>query len=123
MLVSTTSGSTAVPSEVRSVSGLRQERTQTEATRAPAPIALKPEAPEQDQDRLDPDQAVAKLNEFTSMVAQGLQFSIDEDSGRTLVKVIDTSTQEVLRQFPTKEALSLARAIGKMQGLLIQDKA
>jgi flagellar protein FlaG len=117
MLVSSTSGTAPLPVDVRATPVQRPAKTTTEP--APAlPIAVRV-VPEP----LEPEQAVAKLNEFTGMVAQGIQFSIDEDSGRTLVKVIDTATQEVLRQFPTKEALSLARALDKMQGLLIHDKA
>lgn len=69
------------------------------------------------------ENAVATLNDFTAMVAQDVRFSVDAESGRTLVKVIDTSTQEVLRQFPSAEALSIARAIDKVQGLLIREKA
>jgi flagellar protein FlaG len=43
--------------------------------------------------------------------AQGLEFSIDDDSHRTIVKVIDQHTKEVLRQIPTPEALQIAKAI------------
>lgn len=123
MLLSSTSGTAPLPVEGRAnASGPRTARTAPEPAPAPAPVkaAAVRDVPEPPH---EVEQAVAKLNEFTGMVAQGLQFSIDEDSGRTLVQVIDTSTQEVLRQFPTKEALSLARALDKMQGLLIHDKA
>ena len=71
----------------------------------------------------DVEQAVKSLNDFTAMVAQDVQFSLDEQSGKTIVKVVDTQTQEVLRQFPSAEALSIARSIDKMQGLLIREKA
>ena len=69
------------------------------------------------------EDAVKSLNEFTGQTAQNVQFSIDQDSGKTVVKVIDTQTQEVLRQIPNAEALSISRSLNKLQGLLIRDKA
>ncbi|HEY0589119.1 MAG TPA: flagellar protein FlaG [Pseudoduganella sp.] len=61
--------------------------------------------------RKDVEEAVAKLNKSVQERAQGLEFSIDDDSKRTIVKVIDQHTKEVLRQIPTPEALQIAKAI------------
>jgi flagellar protein FlaG len=69
------------------------------------------------------EQAVGKLNENTQFSAQGLRFSIDEESGKTVVKIVDSATQEVLRQIPSEDALALAHSIDKMQGLLLREKA
>lgn len=69
------------------------------------------------------DQAVEAINKFLKPVASSLEFSVDEDSGRTLVKVIDTDTNDVLRQYPSKEALAISQELGKLQGLLLKDKA
>ena len=52
-----------------------------------------------------------------------IEFSIDKDSGRTIVQVIDTDTKDVLRQFPSKEALAISHELDKFQGLLVRDKA
>lgn len=71
----------------------------------------------------DVDKAVQTLNEFTGMVAQDLVFTMDEDSGKTVVKVVDSTTQELLRQIPSEEALQIARSLDKMRGLLIHEKA
>jgi len=72
--------------------------------------------------KVDVENAVKTLNDFTEMVAQNIKFSMDEESGKIIVKVVDTKTQEILRQFPSVEALSIARSIDKMQGLLIHEK-
>ncbi|MFC6521248.1 flagellar protein FlaG [Undibacterium arcticum] len=40
-----------------------------------------------------------------------------------MVKVVDQRTQEVIRQMPSPEALEIAKALDKMQGLLIRQKA
>ena len=55
----------------------------------------------------------------TSMV----EFSLDADTGRVVVKIIDSATQEVVRQIPMEEMLALAQALDKFQGLLLQTKA
>jgi flagellar protein FlaG len=52
-----------------------------------------------------------------------VRFSVDEDTGRTVVKVVDTQTDKVLRQIPTVEALKLWRSIEQMQGVMLRDKA
>lgn len=69
------------------------------------------------------DQAIEAINKFLKPIASSIEFSVDEDSGRTLVKVIDTATNDVLRQFPSKEALAISHELDKFQGLLLKDKA
>lgn len=67
--------------------------------------------------------AVDKLNDFVRITHHALEFSVDEDSGRQLIKLIDTKTKEVIRQIPSEEALQIAKALDKFQGLLIHNKA
>lgn len=67
--------------------------------------------------------AVASANEFLKPVASNLEFSIDQDSGRTIVKVVDLTTQEILRQIPTPEMLAISKALGRFQGLFVEQKA
>jgi flagellar protein FlaG len=64
--------------------------------------------------------ANAYIQESTS---SSLQFSLDQDSGRTIVKMVDTATEEVLRQFPSEEMLAISKSIDRMQGLLINREA
>ncbi|MDP3844616.1 MAG: flagellar protein FlaG [Oxalobacteraceae bacterium] len=67
--------------------------------------------------------AVKKIEQVVSPAAQDLSFSIDEDSGKTIVKLIDTQTQTVLRQIPTVEVMEISKALDKLQGLLVREKA
>lgn len=68
-------------------------------------------------------QAVNSINEAMKALSQGLEFSVDEESNRTIVKVVDQKTREVLRQIPSLEALAIAKALDQTQGLLIKQKA
>ena len=64
-----------------------------------------------------------KVQEFVNSVVSDIEFSIDEDSGQTVVKVIDRGTKEVIRQIPSEEMLELAKALDKLQGLLLRQEA
>jgi len=67
--------------------------------------------------------AVKAINEAMLSSSQGLEFSIDDETKDIVVKVIDVSTREVVRQMPSEEALAIAKSIDKMQGLLIRQTA
>jgi len=71
------------------------------------------------------EQAVSKLNKSPQAQSQGLEFSIDSDTKRTVVKVVDQSTKEVLRQIPSPEALEIAKSLeaSENKGLLIKQTA
>lgn len=68
-------------------------------------------------------QAMHEIQGAVENLAHDLHFSIDEDTGQTIIKVMDASTKEVIRQMPTEEALNIARTLDKVQGLLFNDKA
>jgi flagellar protein FlaG len=55
--------------------------------------------------------AVAQMNEFIQSTQRDLHFSYDAESGNTIVKVIDRSTQEVIRQIPDQIFLKLAETL------------
>jgi len=67
--------------------------------------------------------AAESINKLVQQFDRNLQFSVDTDTGDNIVKVIDTSSKEVIRQMPTEEMLAIAKALDKLQGLLIKDKA
>ncbi|MES2407352.1 MAG: flagellar protein FlaG [Pseudomonadota bacterium] len=74
-------------------------------------------------DAVDLKRSIDAINKFLKPVASNIEFSIDQDSGRTLVKVVDTDTNTVIRQTPSKEVLAIAKELDKLQGLLIREKA
>jgi flagellar protein FlaG len=67
--------------------------------------------------------ALKNINKSMQALGQNLEFSVDADTDRTIVKVIDQDTKEVIRQMPTAEALEIAKALDRVQGLLIRQKA
>lgn len=68
-------------------------------------------------------QALQSINKALEKIAPTLKFSIDDESDRVIVKVVDQQTTEVIRQMPTEEALAISKAIEKLQGLLVSQHA
>ena len=67
--------------------------------------------------------ALEEVAKAVAPMAQSLQFSLDKDSGKTVVKVMDTDTNEVIRQIPSEEVLAISKAVDKLKGLLIKQQA
>ena len=52
--------------------------------------------------------AVIKLNSFIQSVGRDLLFSVDDDSGEMVIKVVDSETKELIRQIPPEEVVALS---------------
>ncbi|MFS2002378.1 flagellar protein FlaG [Duganella sp. CT11-25] len=66
--------------------------------------------------------SVDAINRFLEDNSE-VHFSIDEDSGMSVVKVIDTETKKVLRQFPSEQSLEIGKNLSSLKGLLIDSTA
>ena len=95
---------------------------QTAGTRPPVVATRTPDAVKAKDAPVPMDElkeAVGKLNANMQANGRSLEFSIDEDSKRTVVKLIDVSTKEVVRQYPTEEALRISKSLDSFMGRLI----
>lgn len=106
-----------------------QQRTSA-ANVAPQSVASAVEVPakavqavEKSTDASSLKKATDKLNQAVKMMESNLQFTIDEETGLDVVKVVDMESKEVIRQIPSKEVLAIAQAFDRLQGLLVRDKA
>ena len=68
-------------------------------------------------------------NQLAGMQTRGLEFSTAQESGRTVVKVIDKENGELIRQIPSEEFMQMADKISDLseqinvaQGLLFESK-
>ena len=68
-------------------------------------------------------QLADKLAESVGMSGQQVQFSVDHDTGKTVLRVTDAESGALLRQIPGDEALAMARILDQMKGVLIRQKA
>ena len=67
------------------------------------------------------EQAVTEINEYVQSVQRDLHFSVDEDSGLTVVRVRDKETGELIRQIPEDIFLSLAQNLKENQTINLLD--
>ena len=65
------------------------------------------------------EQAVAKLNDYVQNTERKLNFQLDEDAGMTIIRVFDKATDELIRQIPNEEAVSLAQKLNQEEPLLL----
>lgn len=78
-------------------------------------------AEQRDAQADDPErvrEAVSSIQEYVQTVRRDINFSLDDSSGRMVVKVTDTSSGEVIRQIPSEEALKLAESLSAARSLL-----
>ena len=67
--------------------------------------------------------AVKAVKEFIQPMASNLAFELDDDTGRTVIKITDASSGDLIRQIPSEEMLEIAKALDRLQGLLVKQKA
>lgn len=81
-------------------------------TQQPSPVQLK--------------KATDNINRAMQQSNQNLEFefSMDTDTKKTVVRVVDKATGELVRQIPSEETVAIARSIDQFQrSLLLNQKA
>lgn len=109
-------------------SGLGDVAVEQRATTQPAaaPVEMPARAVRPANEVVDAQllsRSVDKLNQAVKMIESNIQFTVDEETGIDVVKVVDSETDEVIRQFPSEEIIEIAKALDKFQGMLLRDKA
>lgn len=61
---------------------------------------------------------LVELEKALAPIAHDLQLSVDDHTGKTVIKIIDSTTDEVIKQFPSEDLLAVAKAISTLQGVL-----
>lgn len=84
---------------------------------APAPQEVSREAKAKDL-----DQALSRVREVFQKADSRLEFSVDPDLDRVVVKVMDGDSGTVIRQIPQQEVIDLAKRLETPTGLLLHHK-
>ena len=75
------------------------------------------------------EKVVSQLNAYIQNTQRDVDFSVDDATGRVVVKVIDSQSEEVIRQIPSEEMLAISRHLVESleteqpKGFLIELKA
>jgi len=98
-----TTGST--PGVARSTAsannGVDKERQAVAATQVIA------EQVEMSRDEME--QVVSQLKDYVQSMQRDMDFHVDDQTGRVVIQVIDSNSNEVIRQIPSEEILAIAR--------------
>ena len=73
-------------------------------------------------DRKQLEGVAQQLQDFMGEMSRSLQFQVDEDSGRDVIKVIDKNSGDVIKQYPSEEVLELVSKLSQTTGKLIDHK-
>ena len=127
---------TSVPGlEAARLQGMQQASHTPKAQKAESPERkesaargedLPPTRPEQAEDRSEVERvesAVSQISDFVQSFQRDLLFSVDKDSDRLVVKVVDSETQEVIRQIPSEEMLRIAKNLDSAESLILSEQA
>ncbi|WP_318556864.1 flagellar protein FlaG [Geobacter anodireducens] len=104
-----------------------KSRQDEEEKRAARPVEQVRE-PEKESDKGKSEEervkeAAERINAFIESVSRDLEFSVDKDTNRTVVKVLARENGEVIRQIPAEEILKIAKVLDELKGLIIREKA
>ncbi len=81
--------------------------------------------PEQQDASPVPDKleaAVSKVSDHVQNIQRTLSFSVEEETGMTVVKVFDSETEELIRQIPAEEIVKLAASIEEFAATLFLEE-
>jgi len=83
-------------------------------------------------EQVELNEAVTYINDHFQNIQRNLEFSVEKDTGKVLVRVYDTETEELVRQIPGEQAIKMAQIMHdknleadslKSEGFLLQEKA
>lgn len=57
------------------------------------------------------NKAVSDVSKYIQGMNRQLNFSVEKDLGRTIIKIIDPSTEQVIKQIPSEEMINIAKEI------------
>ncbi len=105
---------TVKPETLKAVSGVKEAEAKEQA---------KGKTDQQAFSQSELADAIKKLNDTVKLYKGDLQFSVDDDTQMQIVKVVDKSSKEVIRQIPSPEVIRIAKAIEDFRSILLHDEA
>lgn len=67
-------------------------------------------------------EAINKANNKLKLRKTNCEFSYHEETKRVSIKVIDSDTQEVIREIPPEETLQMVQKMWELAGILVDEK-
>lgn len=97
-------------SDIAEQTAITKNENNADVNEANKAIAITPEQLEK---------VAQQLQEFMGEMNRSLEFLVDKDSGRDVIKVLDKSTGDLVKQYPSEEVLTLISKLSNATGNLI----
>lgn len=71
------------------------------------------------------EDVVRDLNDYVQSIGREIQFSLDDTTGRTIIRVVDAATDETIRQIPSEEIMDFLKNMQELnqeKGSLFEDQ-
>jgi len=133
MAIESASGANTVVSSIQQAS--QQQNVQSQQSQQSQQVA-QVDSTEQSKERVQAaiqekeqvtaeelDAAIERLNELMKDGQRSLSFSVDKELDEVVIKVMDTKTDELIRQIPNEEALKFAKNLEGVLGVIFNDRA
>ncbi len=65
------------------------------------------------------EQATEQMNKHVQNLKRDLHFSIDKDTGETVIRVVDSESHKTIRTIPSEEFLSVQQQLNQSVGMLL----
>lgn len=118
------SSSTSVAEQANNTQASKQAQELAKARAAEAEQRMQESLQETNEVSAEELQAaIDRLNELMKDGQRSLAFSVDDDLGEVVVKVMDKKTDELIRQIPNEEALKFAKNLEGVLGVIFNDRA
>ena len=79
---------------------------------------------EREAQKAELEKQVQELQDTASFKGWSVNFALDKELDRTVIRVVDSKTQEMIRQIPSEELLTIAKRLKELDDLSgISDKS
>jgi flagellar protein FlaG len=124
MLIQSTSSAVPAPGFTGNSGPVAVSAPQTQPTPVEPPQAVKPVAKQPTDAQVK--NAVDNINQAMKQNSSNVEFSIDKNTGQTVIKVVESGTGQVIQQFPSEQVLAISQMITQdeqQHGILIKQNA
>lgn len=67
--------------------------------------------------------AAEKIQSFISSMKRDLNIFVDSSTGRSVIRVVDAESSQLIRQIPPEESIRLAQTVDFLSSLLVHQRA
>lgn len=107
---------------VRATDDRFESSTTRRAVQRPAGPVVEAETATEVPNRAQVDRAVESVNNLAQSLKRKLEFSINDSTGHTVIKIVDSESGDVIRQIPPEEMIRLAERLREVQGLIVDSR-